>query len=146
MNTVVRSRAIPRFVLDAWALLALVQREEPAATRVEELISDAIRRRLDLFLSAINLGEVFYRIGRVRGEDEASRVWDTIRNLTMTIVPATEEAVLAAARFKMNHPISYADAFAVATTDALGATLVTGDPELVALADRIAVERLTRNS
>ena len=84
-----RSRAIPRFVLDAWALLALLQREEPAATRVEELISDAIRRRLDLFLSAINLGEVFYRIGRVRGEDEASRVWDTIRNLTMTIVPAT---------------------------------------------------------
>jgi predicted nucleic acid-binding protein len=108
------------------------------------LLAAASKRQAHLFLSSINLGEVFYRVGRVKGESEAVRVWDAIGNFPVTIVPAPNEAVLAAARFKMRYPISYADAFAAATTDSLGATLVTGDPELAALAGRIRIERLRR--
>ena len=35
-----------RFVLDAWAILALLQKEEPAASRVKELM-DGARGDLD---------------------------------------------------------------------------------------------------
>jgi predicted nucleic acid-binding protein len=44
----------------------------------------------------------------------------------------------------MRHPISYTDAFAAATAEKLQATLVTGDPELVALTGQLKLEALTR--
>ena len=53
-----------RLVLDAWAVLALLQQEEPAASRVRQLMEDAERGNIELFISIINFGEVYYRIGR----------------------------------------------------------------------------------
>ncbi len=133
-----------RFVLDAWTLLALLQREEPAASRVKQLLEEAEQGNVELFISIINLGEVYYRIGKVKGEREAQATLVEIRRLSLTVVPATEEAVLAAAGFKARYAISYADAFAVAIATDLGAILVTGDPELGQLGDRLQIERLER--
>jgi ribonuclease VapC len=67
-----------------------------------------------------------------------------IEQLPLTIVPASDEAVFAAVDLKMRHAISYADGFAASTALQLEATLVTGDPELIALEDVIDVERLDR--
>jgi len=134
----------PRFVLDAWAVLAFLQKEEPAASRVKQLLEQAKSGHAELFMSIINLGEVYYRIGRVRGEPAAEETLDDIRCLSLTVVPATEEAVFTAARFKMRRAISYADAFAVATTENLDAILVTGDPELEQLKHQIQIEKLER--
>ena len=134
-----------RLVFDAWAILALLQKEEPAASRVRHLLQEAHQGELELFLSLINLGEVIYRTGKARGEEEAWETLAQIRRLPLTVMPATEEAVFAAARFKMHHAISYADAFAVASTELLAGVLVTGDPELVQLADQIPLEKLVRS-
>src|SRR3989304_5184031 len=101
------------FVLDAWAILALLHREEPAATRVKELLQEAEEGRTELIMSAINLGEVHYSLGRLRGRSEAKRMVDTIRGLRMAVVPADDELVMAAADLKVDHKISYADCFAV---------------------------------
>jgi predicted nucleic acid-binding protein len=133
-----------RFVLDAWAILAFLQKEEPAASRVKQLLEEAEKEETQLFLSIINLGEVIYRIGKVRGEDEAQETLHQIRRLSLTILPATEEAIFAAAGFKMVHSISYADAFAAAAAESLDAVLVTGDPELVQLEQQIQIEKLQR--
>jgi len=135
----------PRFVLDAWAILAFLQKEEPAASRVKQLLEEAEKENVELFISIINLGEVAYRIGKVRGEDEARETLDEIRRLSLTVVPATEEAVFAAAGFKMRYAISYADAFAAATAVERDAVLVTGDPELQQLENRIRMEKLKRS-
>jgi len=134
-----------RFVLDAWAILAFLQKEEPAASRVKQLMEDAEKGNVELFISIINLGEVTYRIGKLKGEDEAKETLDEIRRLPLTVVPATEEAVFSAAGFKMHYAISYADAFAAAAAEELGAVLVTGDPELEQLGSRIQMEKLQRN-
>jgi len=135
-----------RFVLDAWALLALLQGEEPAASRVRQLLQNAQEGAVELFISVINLGEVVYRIGKVKGEAEARETLDQIRQSPLVVVPATEEAVLAAAGLKMHYSISYADAFAAATADQLSGILVTGDPELEQLASRIKIEKLERGA
>ena len=135
-----------RFVLDAWALLALLQAEEPAASRARQLLQNAQEGAVELFISVINLGEVVYRIGRVKGEAEARETLDQIRQSPLVVVPATEEAVLAAAGLKMHYSISYADAFAAATADQLSGILVTGDPELEQLASRIKIEKLERGA
>jgi len=49
------------------------------------------------------------------------------------------------APYPMRYAISYADAFAAALAQELGAVLVSGDPELGALRDEIVLERLERS-
>lgn len=132
------------FVLDAWAILALLQKEEPAASRVLQLLQESDVRKYKLYISIINLGEVYYRIGRVKGKKEADETLKSLYQLPITVLPATDQIVLEAAALKMELAISYADAFAVAETQRLKATLVTGDPELVGLKGVIRIEKLKR--
>ena len=134
----------PRFVLDAWAVLALLQKAEPAASHVKQLLEETGKGIVELFISVINLGEVYYCIGKAKGESEARETLDDIRRLSLTVVPVTDEAVFNAARLKMSYAISYADAFAAAAAEELDAVLVSGDPELEQLEDRIRLEKLER--
>lgn len=133
-----------KFVLDAWALLALLQKEEPAASRVKQLLENAQNERVQLFISIMNLGEVYYRIGKAKGEAEARKTLEEIRRLSLMVEPATDERVFTAAGFKIRHAISYADAFAAALADELRAVLATGDPELERLQNEIKLEKLVR--
>jgi ribonuclease VapC len=134
-----------QFVLDAWALLAFLQKEEPAAAEVKRLLAEAATRSARVHMSIVNVGEVYYRIGRAKGEVVADQTLADIRRLPLSIVPVTEVAVLAAARLKMRYAISYADAFALAAADALSGTLVTGDPELASLQRRVRLKWLSRS-
>ncbi|HEV8717923.1 MAG TPA: type II toxin-antitoxin system VapC family toxin [Candidatus Binatia bacterium] len=133
-----------KIVLDAWAILAYLQREEPAASRVREILKKAEARQVDLCVSLINVGEVFYSIGRRRGEQAAEETLEELHCLPVTILPPEPDTVLKAARLKMHHALSYADAFAVVTAQDLHATLMTGDPEILAIKDIVAVEPLQR--
>jgi ribonuclease VapC len=135
---------IPACLLDAWAFLALLQKEEPAASRVHRLLQEAEVQQSELFLSIINLGEIYYSLGKAKGRPEADETLKTIYRLPITILPATDEMVLAAAALKMDYAISYAAAFAAAETKRRGFTLVTGDPELLQLQDDIKIEQLKR--
>ncbi len=134
-----------QYVLDAWALLAMLQGEEPAASRVRQLLLAGERQEATLLLSIINLGEVYYRIGKNRNREAAIDVLKDIRRLALTIMPASDEMVLAAADLKTEFAISYADAFAAALADHADATLVSGDPEFDQLQGRIKLEKLQRH-
>ena len=133
-----------RIVIDAWALLAFLQGEEPAAAAVNELLGDAARNELELHASMISIGEAYYRVGRARGREAADHVLAILRVLPITIHRADDDAVLAAARWKTDHPISYVDAFAVSLSASLGAELVTGNPELWRLEGPVRIRRIHR--
>lgn len=136
------------WVLDAWAILALLQAEEPAAGRVRALVASVQPgdRGGWLHMSLINLGEVFYRVGRTRNLAMAETTLALLRELPIHFVPVTESRILAAARLKAGYALSYADAFAAALASELGGTLLTGDPELIAAAPTVgyAIEVLER--
>lgn len=132
------------FVLDAWAVLAFLQGEEPAASRVRNVIEGAQEGTARLFISIINLGEVYYRIGKLRTPKEADTVLKDLSLLPLEIISAEDDMVLAAARLKMIHILSYADAFAAVTAQQKDAILLTGDPELLALKRVVKIERLRR--
>jgi ribonuclease VapC len=134
-----------QYVLDAWALLALLQGEEPAAARVRELLLAGGEQKARLLVSMINLGEVYYRIGKRGGRAVAAETLAKIRRLPLTVVSASDEMIIAAADFKMEYAISYADAFAAALADRTGATLVSGDPDFDQLQGRIGLEKLYRS-
>ncbi len=111
--------------LDSWTILRWLEGAEPARSRVEDVL--AHERPV---VSWINLGEVFYITWRAGGEDLARSVIDDLRRVTTPDAP-TPERVLQAASIKAFHPMAYADAFAVATALAHGASLLTGDPEIL---------------
>ncbi len=112
-------------VLDSWALLRYLEDSEPTAHTVAALLDEETP-----LMSWINLGEVFYVLRRLHGEDEATETVRDLRDVIDGRLP-DERLVLAAARIKSDHPMAYADAFAAALTVAQGATLWTGDPELL---------------
>ncbi len=132
----------PRIVVDAWALLAFLQQEEPAAARVKSVLESAERGRCELFISLINLGEIYYIIARSKGTSEADSVLEDLDQLSINVIAADRPAVLQAASLKGIHRLSYADAFAMAAAMALDATLMTGDPELIALQGVVRIEAL----
>ncbi len=122
-----------RRVLDAWAVLAWLQNERPAADRVGAMLAEAEEGRTRLLINIVNVGEVYYRVMRARSEEEAEALLRDMRGWPLRIVPAGNRLVLSAARLKGRYRLSYADAFAVATALRERAVLVTGDPEIGAL-------------
>ena len=134
-----------KYLLDSWAILAYLKKESPADQRVLELLEKARHGKVLLFLSVINLGEIYYIVGRARGEDTAQHILEEIKQLPVEILPVDETDVLAAARWKMQYPMAYADAFAASAAQDLQAILLTGDPELLALENLLEIEILKRN-
>lgn len=83
-------------------------------------------------ISWVNLGEVFYIEARIAGEAAAGAAVERVRD-SVRAEDVDGELVLAAARVKARHALSYADAFAVALAERVRLPLMTGDPEIVAL-------------
>jgi predicted nucleic acid-binding protein len=114
-------------VLDSWAILALL-RGEPAGPAVRDRLA-----RDRSVISWLNLGEVLYlesrRVGARRAEDAVSAVTDVV-DAELPDVDVVREAAACKAR----GGLAYADAFAVVTAVRHVAPLLTGDPEIVAVA------------
>ena len=127
-------------VLDSWALLGWLQGEEPARTKVRDILESAAQGATAASMSMINVGEVFYLIAKRRGAALAERFLSDFPIMPLQTVVPDRRLILSAARLKSRFPISYADAFAVETARQLKAALVTGDPELFELAKREPIE------
>jgi predicted nucleic acid-binding protein len=110
--------------LDSWAVLRWLEGVDPAAGRVEEVLGERP------VMSWINVGEVFSITARAVGSEAAQTVVGDLRHL-LTLDEVTPSRVLEAAEVKAAHPVAFADAFAVATSRAHGAVLLTGDAEII---------------
>lgn len=125
-------------VLDAYAVIAYFEDEE-GAKRVEDLLSEADRGSVELCMTTINLGEVWYAIARSYSLALANQKIEEIFNLPIMLVTADWGLTRQAAEFKARGGVSYADCFAAALAFQHEATLVTGDQEFVRLKDDISI-------
>jgi predicted nucleic acid-binding protein len=98
--------------------------DEPSAATVDRVIVDRP------VMSWLNLVEVAYRVERMRGRAAADETVADLRRQLEVELPGTTR-MLEVARLKARYPMALADCFAVATAAANGATLWTGDPEIV---------------
>lgn len=130
-----------RYVLDSYAILALLK-EERGAERVAAILQEVLRGNAQVSMSLINLGEVTYIVERRWNLEKARDVLAYLDSAGIEFFQVTRERVLAAAHLKARHPIAYADAFAAALAQEQSATLVTGDPEFRTLAERLTIEWL----
>ena len=139
-----RKRLKVKIVLDAWALLALIFKEEPAASKVKEIFENEGLSRKSISISWINLGEVYYTIARKKGLDAAEAVLNEIQMLPVRLQVPSKDDILAAATVKSKYRVSYADAFAVSLAQKINGRIVTGDPEIILLKDVVNIEPLSR--
>lgn len=114
--------------LDSWAILAWLDGEEPASSRVEAVIPSRPA------VSWINLVEVYYRIERDHGRDSADETLRELRAALAPDLPGTAR-MIEVARYKASWALALGDCFAVATAVAGGCELWTGDPEILGLTD-----------
>lgn len=133
-------------VFDSWSIIAWLQGESPgekvrnlvnwvngernSEDKIRSLIGQSTIVEMRLLVNIINLGEVFYILGRRKGEQEAKETIDEIKENRLEIISVSNSLVFKAASIKMNHLIAYADAFAIATAMTQEGSLLTGDPEL----------------
>ncbi|MGV8040116.1 MAG: type II toxin-antitoxin system VapC family toxin [Thermoanaerobaculaceae bacterium] len=98
--------------------------------------------RSQRYISEVSLGEVYYRLGRIKGLAQAETFWweALSGSLPLTTVPATTPRIRAAARIKAQHLVSYTDAFVIGTALELGAPVVTGDPEILCAREALGIE------
>jgi predicted nucleic acid-binding protein len=97
------------YTLDACALIAFLN-GEPGREIVADLLKKAADKEITIYMSAVNLVEVFYGYIRDLGISESQPL-----------------VISAASRFKGTYKISIADAFRLAAAAGLSATFVTSD-------------------
>jgi len=114
--------------LDSWAILAWLDGDEPATTRVNGALVDRP------VVSWVNLVEVYYRVQRDHGRVAADDVLSSLRSTLAPDLPGTAR-MIEVARLKARAPIALGDCFAAVTAAAHGLPLLTGDPELIELED-----------
>lgn len=119
-------------VFDSYALIAHFLKEKGHET-VSELLSDISIDERNGFISAINVGEIYYMLCRKKGEKTAEQSLRVIHTMNIAVAEPDFEMIISAAKLKAKHKLSYADAFAAALTISKKATLITGDKEFRAL-------------
>jgi predicted nucleic acid-binding protein len=120
------------YVLDACALIALIKFEE-GWEKVNALFTRAYSGEIMLYVSIVNLIEVFYGFIRSDGLEKASEILAPIYETPLVIIDHIPQVVYQeAARLKAVYKrISVADVIGLATAFDLSGTFVTSDGEIL---------------
>lgn len=117
-------------VLDSWPVLEWISGRQPATKALRSLLVEAETHAARLFMSAINVGEVYYFLCKHHSRDLAESWRELSGTMPVKIETPSLDEIWDAAVLKGSYPIAYADAFAVALAQKYNCPLVTGDPEL----------------
>jgi len=133
------------YVLDANALVSLLENRPVAASRVRRLLEEASVNDFPLLLSSINWGEVFYMAWRLHGERGALAAERQLQQLPITVISVDRNRATRAATLKQRHNLGYADSFAAQLAMEQKAWLVTADPEFSKLGKMLSLYPLPRH-
>ena len=112
-----------KVVLDAYGFICWLLEEANYKTVENYLVNH------EVFMSAINFGEVYYRLIKKGLEKEAENLWENKNSFPIKFIEPTWKRIKLACELKGNYAISYADAFCIGLAQELKAPIITGDPE-----------------
>jgi predicted nucleic acid-binding protein len=121
-----------KIVFDSYALIALF-RQERGHELVRDLLVKMANDESEGYISAINVGEIYYMISRKSNTKNAEAAITAVKQMPIHIIEPDLKMCLDAATIKAKHSLSYADAFAAALTISKKAVLITGDNEFESL-------------
>ena len=102
---------------------------QPAAGRVQMVLDKASSGRLELWISMINVGEIYYLLAKRLSVERAEDFLKQFPSLPIRSIVPDESEIIDAARLKGRYRISYADSFAASLAIQQRAPLITGDPD-----------------
>jgi predicted nucleic acid-binding protein len=114
--------------------------DQPAAGRFQAILERASSGGVELWISAINVGEVYYLIAKRLSPDSAEGFLKQFPSLPVKSVVPSETDIIEAARLKVRYRISYADSFAASLAIQQGVQLITGDPDFKRLLPSLELE------
>ena len=132
-------------VLDSFALVSLFHKE-PGWEKMREILYELSSSKQKALLNIINWGEFYYIIKRKVEKQRAEEALVLLKQLPIELVPVDETFVKEAATIKSEYPISYADAFCVATANRYKGQILTHDPEFRAVEHLTSVTWLSTES
>lgn len=115
-------------VIDSFAILAFLHKEE-SFEKVKTILGSASEGKIKLFLSIINLAEVYYKLLRSVTREKALLTINSLKEIPIEIVSARDDQVLKVAEIKAEYPIALGDCFAAALAMEKKAVIATGDRE-----------------
>jgi ribonuclease VapC len=130
---------LPVKVLDSFALMAFLM-DEPGAVAVNDLLLQAMRNEIQLLITVVNLGEVYYSIARGSSHAIAEQMIIQFLELSIETIPVDWEITRQATILKADIPIAYGDCFAAALAVQRDCPVVTGDPEFHRLEKQVNVD------
>ena len=133
------------YILDTSALLTYIEEEE-GTNDVENLLVEAEKGNIDIYVTFISLTEVFYITIQEKDEEEAHQRINLIQSLAVKVVESYEELNLGAARLKATNRLSLADSYIAALCKEYQGILVHKDPEFEQLSLSIKEYRLPYKS
>ena len=128
-------------VLDSWAVIAYLE-DERAAEKVANIIADAHEQKIQLLMTVVNAGEVWYIVAREASAADADASIKQLRDLGIEFVDADWDLAKDAGYFKSKNKMSFADCFAAALAKQRKAHLATGDPEFKQVEQQITINWL----
>jgi predicted nucleic acid-binding protein len=132
---------VKRVVFDASALMTLFD-DRPGVEKVKKWIELADAKQIELSMSVVNWGEVYYSIWHEYSRSSADEVAQEITRLPIEIVDANCEITKMAASIKAETKLPYADSFAAALSKLRNASLATADADFDKVSDQIALLKL----
>jgi predicted nucleic acid-binding protein len=120
------------YLLDACALIAFLAEEMGKGFEaVDALFDRAITEKITIYISIVNLVEVFYHFIRANGEEKALEIMREMDSFPVVVLDTISRDVYRdAARLKTRYSMSLGDVFLCATAKSLSATVVTKDHEI----------------
>jgi len=127
---------VKKIVFDSYVFISLF-RKDPGYEQIRDLLVKMTNDESEGYITAVNLGEVYYMISRKSSTKYAETAIAAIKQMPVHIVEPELKLCLEAAAIKAKYSLSYADAFAAALTINKRAVLLTGDKEFDSLKDVI---------
>jgi predicted nucleic acid-binding protein len=132
---------MPVYVFDSSAVIRYIDNES-GAERIVSILKSCVAGRSRICMSAVQWGEVAGNIRKRAGATEETRILSLLPSEIEIISAAAHNAVRAAA-LKVDHKISYADAFALdLAMQSADHVLLTADYVFKAVEDLVRIEFL----
>ena len=131
-----------QIVLDSFALVSLFHKE-PGWEKMQQVLYDCSSSGQKALLNVINWGEFYYIIKRRVGKRKAEEALVLLKQLPVKILSVDDLFVKEAAGIKSEYPVSYADAFCIATAQRFDGKIITSDPEFESIKHLISIIWLT---
>jgi ribonuclease VapC len=125
-------------VLDSFALVSFFHKE-PGWEKVKKTFYELSSAKQKALLCIINWGEFYYIVKRRLGKRKAEESQALLEQLPINILAVDNALVKEAAEIKADHPVSYADAFCIATAQRSKGKILTNDPEFKSVEHLVTV-------